>query len=88
LKNKVRFLGLHSSDKVPDSKAVWNFGETLVKEEVIDTLFYRFYQAMDDQCLFAGNGQIVDASIVEVPRQRNSREENTQIKQGHIPEEW
>jgi IS5 family transposase len=30
----------------------------------------------------------VDASIVSVPIQRNSREENKQIKEGTIPEDW
>jgi transposase, IS5 family len=30
----------------------------------------------------------VDASFVEVPRQRNTREENAKIKEGQIPEEW
>lgn len=31
---------------------------------------------------------MVDATIVPVPRQRNSREENDQVKAGTIPEEW
>jgi IS5 family transposase len=30
----------------------------------------------------------VDASIVPVPKQRNSREENKQIKQGEVSEDW
>jgi hypothetical protein len=30
----------------------------------------------------------VDATFVETPRQRNSREENEKIKNGEIPEEW
>ena len=30
-------------------------------------------------------GQIVDASIVNVPKQRNSRDENNEIKQGNTP---
>ena len=30
----------------------------------------------------------MDASFVEVPRQRNSREENKVIKEGEIPETW
>jgi len=51
-------------------------------------LFFRINQALDEQSIFAQNGQIVDASIVEVPRQRNSREENEQIKQGQTPEAW
>lgn len=33
-------------------------------------------------------GQIVDASIVNVPKQRNSREENAKIKAGEIQEDW
>jgi IS5 family transposase len=33
-------------------------------------------------------GTIVDASFIEVPRQRNSKEENEMIKGGSVPEEW
>ncbi len=33
-------------------------------------------------------GQIIDASIVPVPKQRNSRDENAKIKAGEIPEGW
>jgi IS5 family transposase len=83
-----RFLGLKSSDRVPDSKTIWKFRETLIQEGVIEALFHRFNQALDDQSIFANTGQIVDASFVEVPRQRNTREENKQIKQGEIPESW
>jgi len=34
----------------------------------------------------AKRGQTIDASIVSIPKQRNSREENTIIKHGHTPE--
>ncbi len=33
-------------------------------------------------------GKIIDASFVDVPRQRNSREENEEIKQGTVPESF
>jgi IS5 family transposase len=33
-------------------------------------------------------GKMVDASIVEVPRQRNTREENKQLKEGEVPKPW
>ena len=33
-------------------------------------------------------GSIVDATFVEAPKQRNSREENKQLKENAIPEEW
>ena len=36
----------------------------------------------------ARKGQIIDATIVPVPRQRNSRDENQTIKVGEIPEDW
>ena len=83
-----RFLGLKTSDRVPDSKTIWKFRETLIQEGVIEALFHRFNQALDDQSIFAKTGQIVDASFVEVPRQRNTRDENDQIKKGQTPESW
>jgi len=63
-----RFLKLKTSDKVPDSKTIWKFRETLIQEGVIETLFHRFNEALDDQSVFANTGQIVDASFVEVKR--------------------
>ena len=33
-------------------------------------------------------GQIIDATIVAAPRQRNSRDDNTTVKSGKTPEEW
>jgi IS5 family transposase len=38
--------------------------------------------------LILNQGSILDASFVDVPRQRNSREENATIKTGGIPEDW
>ena len=84
----MRFLGLKISDKVPDSKTIWKFRETLLDEGVIEVVFYRFNDMLDQHNLFAQTGQIVDASFVEAPRQRNSREENSLIKAGQTPEAW
>ncbi|WP_260472460.1 IS5 family transposase [Chlorobium phaeovibrioides] len=83
-----RFLKLKTSDKVPDSKTIWKFRETLIQEGIIEALFCRFNQALDDQSVFANTGQIMDASFVEVPRQRNTREENKLVKNGETPEAW
>ena len=38
--------------------------------------------------MILNQGSIVDASFVDVPRQRNSREENETIKTGGIPQDW
>ena len=51
-------------------------------------LFKRFDRYLRDQVFTARKGQIVDASIVSVPIQRNSRDENTQVKKGKVPKDW
>jgi IS5 family transposase len=84
-----RFLGLKKSDKVPDSKTFWHFREQLIEKDVIMSLFTTFNETLDSAGVFANEGKMVDASFVEAPRQRNSREENKHIKEtGTAPKEW
>lgn len=84
-----RFLGLKKSDKVPDSKTFWYFREQLIEKEVIMDLFKTFNETLDKAGVFANEGKMVDASFVEAPRQRNTREENKHIKKtGTAPKEW
>ena len=83
-----RFLGLHAADKIPAATTIWRFREDLIKAGVVDTLFTRFDEFLHDQGYRAQKGQIIDASIVKVPIQRNSRKENEQIKKGGQPEGW
>ena len=83
-----RFLGLTLNDKVPDAKTIWAFKEQL-KESGIDLeLFDLFAELMENQGVITREGSIVDASFVDVPRQRNTRRENEIIKEGNVPEEW
>lgn len=84
-----RFLGLKKSDKVPDSKTFWLFREQLIEKDVIMALFKTFNEILDSAGVFANEGKMVDASFVEAPRQRNTREENKHIKQTDTaPEQW
>src|SRR5665647_3172185 len=84
-----RFLGLKKSDKVPDSKTFWLFREQLIEKGVIMDLFRTFNETLDSAGVFANEGKIVDASFVEAPRQRNTREENKHIKEtGTAPANW
>lgn len=84
-----RFLGLRKSDKVPDSKTFWAFREQLIGKDVILSLFKIFNETLDAAGVFANEGKMVDASFVEAPRQRNTREENTHIKEtGTAPDDW
>jgi IS5 family transposase len=84
----VRFLGLGLEDKVPDAKTVWLYREQLAQAGMIATVFENFDSYLKDQGYLAMGGQIIDASIVSVPTQHNTRDENTKIKAGETPEDW
>lgn len=84
----MRFLGLALGDTVPDAKTIWLFREQLTEANRVKTLFERFDTFLRKSGFTARKGQIVDASIVPAPRQRNSRDENKQIKEGQVPENW
>jgi len=84
----ARFLGLGLEDGVPDAKTVWLYREQLVQAGAVEALFDDFDRCLRDQGYHAKGGQIIDASIVPVPRQRNRKDENKQIKAGKIPDDW
>jgi len=73
---------------VPDEKTIWAFRNTLSQAGVVETLFNTFGDHLREQGLVLNQGSILDASFVDVPRQRNSREENQTIKAGGIPRDW
>ena len=84
----MRFLGLQLEDRVPDAKTVWLFREQLKAQGLMETLFARFHEQLAAQGYAAKAGQMIDATFVEIPRQRNTREENAEIKAGVTPEAW
>jgi transposase, IS5 family len=84
----MRFLGLGLEDPVPDAKTVWLYREHLAQAGVIKGLFAIFDGYLKDQGYLAMGGQIIDASIVAAPKQRNNREENARIKAGETPLDW
>jgi len=84
----MRFLNLTIADDIPDSKTIWNFREQLIDLGIILDLFSLFNSKLESLGLIAHQGRIVDASFVEVPKQRNSRDENQQIKEGEVPESF
>ena len=81
----MRFLGLGLHDRVPDAKTIWLFREQLTRA---GALFASFDAHLKARGHLAMSGQIVDASIVAAPRQRNTEAEKTAIKEGRIPEDW
>lgn len=84
----MRFLGLGINDPVPDAKTIWLFRDKLSAGGMIEKLFGHLDKQLDTDGIIVHKGKLVDASIVEVPVQRNSRDENKELKEGSIPEEW
>ena len=84
----MKFLGLGIEDTIPDGTTVWSFREQLMKHDLIRKLFDKFDRYLRREGYEAKEGQIVDATLVPVPIQRNSRKENEKINDGEIPEAW
>ena len=84
----MRFLGLGLEDRVPDAKTVWLYREALAQAGKVEELFQQFDRHLARQGSIARGGQILDASIVPVPRNHNSREENKAIRNGEVPDAW
>ena len=78
----MRFLGLSLEDAVPDAKTIWLFREHLTQGEAVEKLFTRFDKHLAKSGYLAMGGQIVDATIVAAPKQRNTDGEKADIKAG------
>src|SRR5687768_14062340 len=84
----MRFVGLGLGDPVPDANTIWTFREALTKAGAIERLFELFDRQLRAAGYLAMSGQLVDASIVAAPKQRNTKQEKQAIKEGRIPEGW
>lgn len=84
-----RFLGLSVADAMPDAKTIWKYREIWTNAGTVEASFILFRNELASQGLVENPGKIVDATFVDVPKQRNNREENKHIKEnGTAPEEW
>src|SRR5713101_321727 len=84
----LRFLGLTPESRIPDEKTIWLFRESVKARGLHDELFATFTRFLEAQGFRAKRGTVIDARIVEVPKQRNTRAENATIKEGLMPAEW
>ena len=83
-----RFLGFSAESTIPDENTVWNFREALTNANAFKKCFELFDRFLNEAGFTAKKGMILDATFMEVPRQRNSREENEQIKNDQTPDKW
>ncbi len=83
----MRFLGLALDQRIPNAKTIWLFRETLAQAQVVETLFGQFETYLAEHGFQPRGGQLIDASLVPVPKPRNARDANATIKAGECPTE-
>ena len=83
-----RFIGLNKDIRSPDEKTIHLFKEKLGKQSLLPSLFSLLEELITKAGFIASQGQLIDASIIPAPIQRNSRKENQEIKEGKTPQDW
>ena len=84
----IPFLGLGINDPVPDAKTIWLFRDKLTTGNMVEKLFAHMDSQLDKDGIIVHKGKLIDASIVELPVQLSSRNENQQLKEGIVPKDW
>ena len=80
--SSMRFCGLGPGDAVPDANTLWDFRAALIAAGTLEALFARLDRAITEAGYLPMAGQIVDATLVAAPRQRNTEGEKARIKAG------
>jgi IS5 family transposase len=83
----MRFCGLGPGDAVPDANTLWDFREALIGAGALEALFARLDRAITEAGYLPMAGQIVDATLIAAPRQRNTDAEKAAIKEGKRADE-
>ena len=56
--------------------------------KLANNYIFKFLTFLDNKGLSFNEGKIIDATFVEAPKQRNTKEENNQIKVGNGKDLW
>lgn len=84
----LQFLDLTESSSIPDAKTIWLFRDRLAQAGAGTLVFDQVQQQLQQHGYLARCGQIIDASLVQSPVQRNKREEADTVKAGTMPLGW
>ena len=78
----LRFLGFDLGAPTPDANTIRLFRERLTDAGALDALFADFDRQLRTRGYLPMGGQIVDATLVAAPKQRNTAAEKAAIKEG------
>jgi IS5 family transposase len=83
-----RFVGLRASSQVPDRTTIWTFKERLIQAGASESIFDAVNKQLSRHGYIARGGQMIDASIVQAPRQALSKDEKALVGEGAMPITW
>jgi transposase, IS5 family len=66
---------LRDSSQIPDQTTIWTFKERLIKAGASESVFDTGNRQLTRHGYIARGGQMIDASIVQAPKQSLSKEE-------------
>ena len=78
----LRFLSFDLGAATPDANTIRLFREKLTEAGALDAVFADFDRQLKERGYLAMGGQIVDATLVAAPKQRNTALEKDAIKAG------
>lgn len=78
----LRFLGFDLGAATPDANTIRTFRERLTKTGALKTIFSDFDRQLKAQGYLPMGGQIVDATLVAAPKQRNTEAERAAVREG------
>jgi len=84
----MRFLNLRINQAVPDEKTIWHYENLLANNETGKDLFDKFFEYLSAEGYVTRAGSIVDATFIETPKRKNTKEQRETLKKGDIPKEW
>src|SRR5471032_424522 len=84
-----RFAGLRDSSQIPDRTTIWTFKERLIKAGASESVFETVNRQLARHGYIARGGQMIDASIVQAPKQSlNKEEKSLVVEQNAMPADW
>ena len=82
-----RFCQLENSSRIPDRTTIWSFADR-IGEAGAAAIFKEVTRQLLGKGYRASSGQIIDASLVRVPRQKFSSAEKKQLGEDQTPAQW
>ncbi|MFP1132801.1 IS5 family transposase [Asticcacaulis sp. W401b] len=83
----MRFLGLSLGDRTPDENTIRHFRNRMTETGTLQRVMKAFDWQLHKKGYIPMSGQIVDASLVPAPKQRNTESERDAIKSGKSAQE-